>query len=54
MDILATILIVAGVLAAFASHEHRPARHRYGQSVAELQARLAAESARTFLPLRGW
>ncbi|MBF6236065.1 hypothetical protein IU474_03120 [Nocardia otitidiscaviarum] len=54
MDILAIVLIVAGVLAALASREHRPPRHRHGRPVAELQARLAAESARTYLPLRGW
>ncbi|MBF6134088.1 hypothetical protein IU501_13920 [Nocardia otitidiscaviarum] len=54
MDILAIVLIVAGVLAALTTHQHRPPRHRYGRPVAELQARLAAESARTYLPLRGW
>ncbi|SUA76016.1 Uncharacterised protein [Nocardia otitidiscaviarum] len=54
MDILAIVLIVAGVLAALTTHEHRPPRHRYGRSVADLQARLAAESAGTFVPLRGW
>ncbi len=54
MDILAVVLIVAGVLAAFGTHEHRPPRHRYGQPFAELRARLEAETARTYLPLRGW
>lgn len=51
--ILAISLITAVILTALSAFNPAP-RHRHGLPVAQIQARLAAESARTFLPLRGW
>ncbi|NNH73581.1 hypothetical protein HLB23_27635 [Nocardia uniformis] len=54
MDILAIVLFAAGVFSALTAFGPRPPRHRHGLPFAQLQARLEAESARTYLPLRGW
>lgn len=55
MEFLATMLLVAGMLSAVATFNHRhPARHRVGETVGEIRTCLEAERARTFLPLRGW
>lgn len=50
--IFAITLFAAVMLAAIAATSRTPRRHQ-GPTVAEIQARLAAEQ-RTFVPLRGW
>ncbi|NNH74146.1 hypothetical protein HLB23_30575 [Nocardia uniformis] len=52
MEFLVIMLIAAVMLAAIAATSTTP-RHHSGPTVAEIQARLAAEQ-RTYLPLRGW
>ncbi|MBF6178096.1 hypothetical protein [Nocardia otitidiscaviarum] len=54
MELLAFVLLIAGMLAFAATHGHQPPRHRHGLPFAQLQARLEVESQRTYLPLRGW
>lgn len=53
MEFLTTMLIVAVLLAAVLTpNRHSSAQHRVGETVAHLEARLKAECARTYLPLR--
>ncbi|NNH74331.1 hypothetical protein HLB23_31535 [Nocardia uniformis] len=52
MEIILVITTTALVLVAAIATRHTPHR-RQGPTVAEIQARLAAEQ-RTFVPLRGW
>lgn len=52
MEIILVVSTTALVLLAVVANHHTP-HHRQGPSVAEIQARLAAEQ-RTFVPLRGW
>lgn len=52
MEFLATLLIAALLLATLSAFSTAP-RHRRGPSVAQIQARLAAETARTYLPVHG-
>lgn len=51
--ILATTLAALVLIAALStsSHSARITRHQYGRSVAEIQARLAAEATRTYVPI---
>lgn len=51
MEIIIALLLALVMLAAIAATSRPP--RRQGPTVAEIQARLAAEQ-RTFVPLRGW
>ncbi|NNH72549.1 hypothetical protein HLB23_22260 [Nocardia uniformis] len=53
MELLVSTLAALLLVMAAVSNSTRPARHRAGSTVAEIQARLASES-RTYLPRRGW
>lgn len=53
--ILAAALVTAAIFcAALPSAKADAARHRSGMPVQEIRARIAEESQRTFVPLRGW